>query len=67
MWFWPETESVPWIRKGIRDIAESETYDWPLSSFVPGVLERFDLPDCYLALKEQNLRQIEPRGANGGT
>ncbi len=49
-----------------RDIAESETYDWPLSSFLPGVLERFDLPDCYLALKEQNLRQIEPSGANAG-
>jgi dienelactone hydrolase len=49
-----------------RDIAESETYNWPPSSFIPGVLERFDLPDCYLALKEQNLRQIEPWGANGG-
>jgi hypothetical protein len=49
-----------------RDIAESETYGWPLSTFLPGVLERFDLPDCYLALQEKNLRQIEPWGANAG-
>ncbi|HEY2250542.1 MAG TPA: prolyl oligopeptidase family serine peptidase, partial [Planctomycetaceae bacterium] len=28
------------------DVAESESYTWPLSSFVPGVLEKFDLPDC---------------------
>jgi dienelactone hydrolase len=46
-----------------RDIAESETYDWPLSAFVPGVLARFDLPDCYEALRPKKLRQIEPRGA----
>jgi hypothetical protein len=50
-----------------REIAESETYNWPLSSFLPGILERFDLPDCYLALKEQKLRQIEPWGGNGGS
>ena len=29
------------------DVAESENYAWPLSSFIPGVLEKFDLPDCY--------------------
>lgn len=28
-----------------RQIAETKFYDWPLSSFVPGVLESFDLPD----------------------
>jgi dienelactone hydrolase len=50
-----------------RDIAESESYHWPLSSFVPGVLEKFDLPDCYRALQGKKLRQIEPWGANGGT
>ena len=33
-------------------IAEDEDYKWPLSSFVPGVLSRFDLPDCYRNLKE---------------
>jgi dienelactone hydrolase len=31
-------------------VAESETYDWPLSTFLPGVLRQFDLPDCYRAL-----------------
>jgi dienelactone hydrolase/pimeloyl-ACP methyl ester carboxylesterase len=45
------------------DIAESEEYRWPLSSFVPGVLEKFDLPDCYRALAAKQLRQIEPWGA----
>ncbi len=43
-------------------IAESETYNWPLSSFVPGILAKFDLPDCYLALAAKNLRQIDPSG-----
>ena len=44
------------------DIAESEDYTWPLSSLLPGVLARFDLPDCYRELR--NLRQIDPWGAN---
>jgi dienelactone hydrolase len=42
--------------------AESETYAWPLSAFVPGVLEKFDLPDCYRALDGKKLRQVEPWG-----
>ncbi|MFM9963138.1 MAG: alpha/beta hydrolase family protein [Planctomycetaceae bacterium] len=33
-------------------LAEVEDYKWPLSSFVPGVLSRFDLPDCYRELTE---------------
>ncbi len=45
------------------EIAESEDYQWPLSSFVPGVLAQFDLPDCYRALAAKQLRQIEPWGA----
>ena len=32
------------------EVAESETYDWPLSTFLPSVLRQFDLPDCYRAL-----------------
>ena len=44
-------------------IALSEGYDWPLSSFVPNALEKFDLPEIYEQLKTKNLRQIEPRGA----
>ncbi len=47
------------------DIAESETYSWPLSSVVPNILKSFDLPDCYKALKEKNLRRIDPWGPNG--
>jgi dienelactone hydrolase len=47
------------------DVATSEHYDWPLSSFVPGVIETFDLPDCYSMLEAKKLRQIEPRGPRG--
>lgn len=46
-----------------REIAESENYHWPLSTLLPGVLNRFDLPDCYRALKARDLRQFEPWGA----
>lgn len=46
------------------DIAESETYAWPLSCLLPGVLRHFDLPDCYRALEGKRLRQIDPWGAN---
>jgi dienelactone hydrolase len=48
-------------------VAEAETHRWPLSAFVPGVLEHFDLPDCYRALKGKKLRQIEPWGPEAGT
>ncbi|MBL8205954.1 MAG: prolyl oligopeptidase family serine peptidase, partial [Blastocatellia bacterium] len=44
-------------------IAESEHYAWPLSCLLPGVLTKFDLPDCYRALEQKKLRQIEPKGA----
>lgn len=45
------------------DVAESELYKWPLSSFIPRVLEKFDLPDCYQALGDKKLKQIEAWGA----
>jgi dienelactone hydrolase len=45
------------------DVAEAETYGWPLSSFLPEVLRHFDLPDCYRVLGRKKLRQIEPWGA----
>jgi dienelactone hydrolase len=48
-----------------QEVAESEHSAWPLSAFVPGVLEKFDLPDCYQALKDRKLRLIEPWGADG--
>ncbi len=41
-------------------IAETEDYEWPLSTFVPGVLATFDLPDCYRALAAKQLTQVEP-------
>jgi len=47
------------------DVAESETYAWPLSCLAPGVLRQFDLPDCYGALGARRLRLIAPRGAAG--
>jgi len=47
------------------DIAESETYTWPLSALVPNILKSFDLPDCYRALREKNLNRIDPWGPDG--
>jgi dienelactone hydrolase len=47
------------------DIAESETYTWPLSALVPDILESFDLPDCYEALRNKKIKQIDPWGADG--
>ena len=45
-------------------IAESSDYNWPLSSFVPGLLKRFDLEDCYRELRtNKSLKLIEPQGA----
>ena len=43
-------------------VAESEEYAWPLSTLLPNVLARFDLPDCYRALRAKGLRHIEPWG-----
>ena len=40
-------------------VAEAEEYDWPLSTFLPGVLERFDLPEVYETLRrERRLRLL---------
>ena len=41
-------------------IAESEDYQWPLSTLLPNVLSHFDLPDCYRALERKSLRIVEP-------
>ena len=48
------------------DVAESEEYRWPLSALLPGVLRKFDLPDCRRALEAKGLRLIEPWGASAG-
>jgi hypothetical protein len=48
------------------DIASAETYGWPLSSFVPGMLKHFDLPDVYRELQaKKKLTLVEPIGAVG--
>lgn len=48
------------------EIAASENYKWPLALLVPGVLKRFDLPDCYRALGGKKLGQIAPWGPMAG-
>jgi dienelactone hydrolase len=48
--------------RSYAEIAEAEDYAWPFSTFVPRVLETFDLPDCYAALAAKQLQQIEPWG-----
>ncbi len=57
------------LKRGLSSyaaVAESEHYRWPLSCFVPGVLAKFDLPDCYRELElHKMLKQIDPRGAEG--
>jgi dienelactone hydrolase len=40
------------------EIAETEAYRWPLSAFVPGVLAKWDLPDCYAALEAKKLKRM---------
>jgi hypothetical protein len=45
------------------EVAESDSYRWPLSCLLPGVLRRFDLPDCYRALAGKKFTQIQPWGA----
>lgn len=48
------------------EVAETEEYRWPLAALVSGVLEQFDLPDCYRALAAKQLRHIDPWGATSG-
>jgi cephalosporin-C deacetylase-like acetyl esterase len=45
------------------EIAESEYYNWPLSTLLPNVLAHFDLPDCFAELNAKNLRRIDSWGA----
>lgn len=47
------------------DIATTEDYNCPLSCIIPGILTRFDLPDCYRALENKGLRMIDPRPSVG--
>lgn len=49
--------------RSFSEIAEAESYDWPLSSLLPNVLTSFDLPDCYRSLAAKQLKQIDPVGS----
>lgn len=49
------------------ELAESEAYAWPVSSMLPGVLRKLDLPDCYRVLAAKKLRQIDPWDASAQT
>jgi dienelactone hydrolase len=49
------------------DIASSESYSWPLSSFLPNVLMAFDLPELYRKLEAKKLKQIDPWNAHAET
>ncbi|MGB0581529.1 MAG: alpha/beta hydrolase family protein [Limisphaerales bacterium] len=44
--------------KSYAAIAESEMYEWPVAVFVPDVLKKLDLPDCYAELKPKNLKLL---------
>jgi hypothetical protein len=50
--------------KSFEEVATTEIYSWPLSTFPPGVLHSFDLTDCYAELAEKQLRQVDPLGAD---
>ncbi|MCE9604936.1 MAG: prolyl oligopeptidase family serine peptidase [Planctomycetia bacterium] len=46
------------------DVADSDIYAWPLSSFTPNALKTFDLPDVYAELaSKKKLKQVEMLGA----
>jgi len=49
-----------------HDIAIHDDQQWPNAFMLPHALEHFDLPDCYAALKNHDLRLIEPWGAADG-
>jgi cephalosporin-C deacetylase-like acetyl esterase len=49
-----------------HEIAIHEDYQWPYAVMPFGVLEHFDLPDCYRALEAKKLSNLEPWGAGDG-
>jgi len=44
------------------ELAGTDIYKWPLSSFAPNILKYCDLPDVYRELKKKGLRLIQPLG-----
>jgi cephalosporin-C deacetylase-like acetyl esterase/pimeloyl-ACP methyl ester carboxylesterase len=53
--------------RSYAEVAEARDYHWPLALLPPHLLERFDLPDCYRALENKQLRRIDPWGAAADT
>ncbi len=50
--------------RSFAEVAETEFYKWPLSTLLPGVLAKFDLPLCYAELqKTKNLANVNPWNA----
>jgi len=49
-----------------HEIAVHEDYKWPYAAMPFGVLEHFDLPDCYRALEAKDLSNLEPWDAGDG-
>ncbi len=45
------------------DVAETQVYEWPWGTLVPGALQSFDLPNCHRELKRKQLCQIESASA----
>ena len=43
-----------------HELTQVPVQSWPLSSLVPGVLQDFDLPDCYRALAGKKLTLVTP-------
>jgi len=43
-----------------HELTEVPVHSWPLSSLVRGVLQDFDLPDCYRALAGKKLTLVAP-------
>jgi hypothetical protein len=48
------------------DVAETEDYHWPCALLPHGVLQKFDLPDCYRELERKKLSNVEVWGAMDG-
>jgi hypothetical protein len=46
-----------------NDLATAESYQGPRALLWLYGLSHFDLPDCYRALANKQLKQIKPRGA----
>ncbi len=52
--------------RSFAEVAETEDYRWPVAMIVPGILQQFDLPDCYQILQARGLKQVEPWGPQNG-